>query len=122
MTAMKEAIGRLTNAISKLEQNQFYIFPLDIEAESLPGREPNDFPPEGPSTFQGGSSKSQIDEVKSKVTVAEPITRKAGSVYNRLGSRHSLTPQRKHAEHNLKPSLEQTEPEMSALKKRIANL
>lgn len=55
-------------------------------------------------------------------STVELVTRNAGNVFDKLGSYHSLISQRTHAEPNLKCSLELPKPEISALKKCIADL
>lgn len=60
------------------------------------------------------STKGRTDKVRNPSLA--PITIKVGSVFDRLGSQHSLTSQRTPVELNLKCPLEQTEPKLSTLK------
>lgn len=54
-----------------------------------PGREPGDYPLEDPFSYQRGNSP-KAKETKLEVSrTTEPITREAGSVFDRLGSQHS---------------------------------
>ncbi|XP_022893827.1 uncharacterized protein LOC111408283 [Olea europaea var. sylvestris] len=100
-----------------MERSQAHSSPPDTEVESLV-RTKTKRPPTGRTLHfsRGESSRSQIDEVKSK----EPKARRTASVFDRLGTHHSLTPTQ--GQTDLKRPLEQTEPKLSALKKRIAGL
>lgn len=88
ITVMREAGERLINVVCRLERDHAHVPYLMVRWNSQPRKELDNSP-----LLRGESSKSRTNEVKSPPLAMDPVTRKVDSVFDRLGSQHSLTPQ-----------------------------